>query len=205
MFLSDPIRSSSGPTGLSENFPDPLCVVRCFQGRFALTETLQFFHGIQGLFALLGAIGRIDRMDSKIYLFPCGRNPLSYLYHPSLVKLHTKQLEIWKIQRTQWRVEQQNLSPETGFLRFTQLWRLPQTHFAYLRQASSFSGSSLRFGKCQSRKENLSVMQCTTIFFRKKMIRNKNERIKADCRLMLTHFSSQITSHFSLIFEPITD
>ena len=37
IFLSDPIRSSSEPIGLSENFPGSLCVVRCFHGRFALT------------------------------------------------------------------------------------------------------------------------------------------------------------------------
>lgn len=40
------------------------------------------------------------------------------------------------------------------------------------------------------------------------MIRNKNERIKTGCRLMLTYFASfsfPITAHFSLIFEPIRD
>ena len=67
-------------------------------------------------------------------------------------------------------------------------------HFAYLRQASSFSRFFLRFGKRQSRKGNLSVMRYK--FF------------KMGCRLMLTHlvsFSSQITAHFSLIFELILD
>ena len=59
-----------------------------------------------GLLALLSAIRRIDRMDSKICLFPCRRNPLGCLQHPALAKLHTKQLEIWKIQRTQWRIAQ---------------------------------------------------------------------------------------------------
>ena len=127
-----------------------------------------------GLLSLLGAIGRVDGMDSEIRFLPCGRNPLGCLHHPALAKLHTKQLEIWEVQWTQWRIEQQNQSPETGFLRFTQLWRFPQTHFAYLRQASSFSGSFLRFGKRQGRKGNLSVMQCTTNFSGKGMIHNKN-------------------------------
>ena len=35
-------------------------------------------------------------MDPEIYLFPCGRNLLSCLYHLTLVELHTKQLEIWE-------------------------------------------------------------------------------------------------------------
>ena len=127
-----------------------------------------------GLLSLLSTIRRVDRMDSKIRFLPRGRNPLGRLHHPALAKLHTKQLEIWEVQWTQWRIEQQNQSPETGFLRFTQLWRLPQTHFAYLRQASSFSGSFLRFGKCQSREGDLSVMQCTTNFSGREMIHNKN-------------------------------